>query len=247
MKVIIKALNRNAWSGIIQYKNCHTSLAPYFTRTGRLYTGLEPEDEKRLGEKLRMDLAPTSSFWLTFHIKMGAKDMELDTSDPYDELRYIFLKGHKRVANGLSDRKATANFVIVNELEEAKEANKLSQTKRKALRELDKMSVTDMRKCLRLFGMQADDMNSDLVEQRLTDLIDNDPDKFIMKWVENETKDIEFIIEEAIAKNVIRKSKNIYRYGTDIIGHGIDSTIEFLESPTNSDIRAAVVNEIKAK
>jgi hypothetical protein len=247
MRVTVKALNKNAWSGIIQYKNCHTSLAPYFTRTGRLYTGLTPEDEKRLGEKLRMDLAPTSAFWLTFHIKMGAKDMELDTEDPYDELRYIFLKSHKRVANGLSDKKATANYVIINELEEAKESNKLSQLKRKALRELDKMTITDMRKCLRLFGFQSDDMNSDIVEQRLTDFVESEPNKFIEKWIENETKEIEYIIEEAISKNIIRKSKNIYRYGTDIIGHGLDQTIEFLESPTNSDIRTTIVNEIKAK
>src|SRR4030042_3556252 len=122
MKVIVKPLNRNAWSGVIQYARCSTSLAPYFTRTGRLYTGLTEEDEVRLGEKLRIELNAASLFWVTFHIKLSGKDLVLDTEDPYDELRYLFLKSHKRVANGLADKKATANFVIINEEEEAVES-----------------------------------------------------------------------------------------------------------------------------
>jgi hypothetical protein len=241
MKVIVKPLNRNAWSGIIQYKNCHTSLAPYFTRTGRLYTGLSEEDEKRLGEKLRLELNPSSPFWITFHIKMSGKDLILDTDDSYDELRYLFLKSHKRVANGLSDRKATANFVIINEEEEAVESNKIGQVKRKALKEFD------MRKCLRLYGHKADDLSNETVEFKLSTLVEEDPDRFLETWVLNTNKDTEFLIQEAIAKNVIRKTKNVYKYGTDIIGHGIDETILFIDSPENQDLKLAITNETKAK
>jgi hypothetical protein len=247
MKVIVKPLNRNAWSGIIQYKNCHTSLAPYFTRTGRLYTGLSEEDEKRLGEKLRLELNPSSPFWITFHIKMSGKDLILDTDDSYDELRYLFLKSHKRVANGLSDRKATANFVIINEEEEAVESNKIGQVKRKALKEFDKLTVSEMRKCLRLYGHKADDLSNETVEFKLSTLVEEDPDRFLETWVLNTNKDTEFLIQEAIAKNVIRKTKNVYKYGTDIIGHGIDETILFIDSPENQDLKLAITNETKAK
>jgi len=247
MKVIVKPLNRNAWSGIIQYKNCHTSLAPYFTRTGRLYTGLSEEDEKRLGEKLRLELNPSSPFWLTFHIKMSGKDLVLSTDDPYDELRYLFLKSHKRVANGLADKKATANFVIINEEEEAIESNKLSQIKRKAIKEFDKLTVSEMRRCLRLYGHKAEDLSNESVEFKLNTLVEEDPSRFLTTWVMNTNKDTEFLIQEAVSKNVIRKSKNIYKYGTDIIGHGLEDAISFMDSPENQDLKLAISNETKAK
>src|SRR6056297_983904 len=189
MEVVVKALNKNPWSGVIQYRNCNTSLGPYFTRSGRTYTGLTKEDEERLGEKLRMDLTAGSMFWDTFHIKMSDKDLILETEDPYDELKYLFLKNHKRVANGLSDKKATANYVIINEVEEAKELNKYNKQKRKAFKEFDKLSFDEMRKCLRLYGHKSDTLENEIVEQKLSDIVENDPTKFLLKWVDNDSRE----------------------------------------------------------
>jgi len=247
MQAIIKTLNTNPWSGVKQYKNCNTSIASYFTRTGNRYTGLSKEDEARLGETLRIDLAPTSPFWITFHIKMGTKDLVIDTTDPYDELKYLFLKSHKRVADGLADNKATANYVIVNEEMEAKEMNKFSQLKRRALREFDKMSIGDMRKCLRILGRNAEETSAEIVEQRLNDYIEADPLMYMEKWVNNKRKDAEFLIQEAVSKNVIRKNKNIYKYGTDIIGHNLEAAVDYIEDVTNQDLKFAITQETNAK
>lgn len=247
MKVVVKALNKNPWSGVIQYKDCSTSLGPYFTRSGRVYTGLSKENEERLGGKLRMDLSPASKFWDTFHIKMTDKDMILDTEDPYDELKYHFLKSHKRVANGLSDRKATANYVIINEVEEAKELNKYNKQKRKAFKEFDKLSFDDMRKCLRLYGHKSDSLDNEIVEQKLGDLVEADPTKFLLKWVDNDSRETEFLIGEAVAKNVVRKNKNVYKYGTETLGHNIEEAIDFLNNAEHQDIRLAIMNETQVK
>jgi hypothetical protein len=247
MKIIVKTLNKNLWAGAAQYKNCTTSLAPYFTRSGRIYTGLTKEDEVRLGEKLRIDLLPTSPFWSTFHIKLGVKDLILDISDPYDELRYIFLRGHKRVADGLADKKPTANYVIVNEESEAKEENKRNQLRRRALRELDKLSIGDMRKCLRILGNKADEVSNEVVEQRLNNIVETNPLTFLEKWVDNKTKETEFLVQDAVAKNVIRKNKNVYKYGTDIIGQSLEGTVSYLDNPANQDLRFAITQETSAK
>ena len=247
MKVIVKTINKNVWAGVAQYKNCSTWLAPYLTRTGRRYTGMTESDEKRLGEKLRMDLSVNSMFWVSFHIKMGTKDLILDLDDPYDELRYIFLKDHKRVANGLADRKPTANYVIINEEAEAKETNIRNKIKRQALREFDKMSITDMRKCLRIIGHKADEMSSEVVEQKLGDFVEENPALFISKWVNNVRKETEFLIQEAVAKNVLRKNKNIYTYGTDVIGHNLEEVVVFLENPENQDLKFAITKETTTK
>lgn len=247
MKVVVKTLNRNLWAGVAHYKSCSTSLAPYLTRTGRVYTGLSKEDEQRLGEKLRMDLSVTSPFWTTFHIKLSSKDLLLDLEDAYDELRYIFLKSHKRVANGLNDRKATANFVIINEESEAREANVRNKIKRQAIKELDKMTISDMRKCLRILGNKADEMSSEVVEQKINDFVENDPSSFIEKWVNNTRKETEFLIQEAVSKNVIRRNKSVYKYGTDTIGHSLEETVDYLDKLENQDLRFAITKEVNSK
>jgi hypothetical protein len=247
MEITLKTLNTNPWSGVKQYKHCSTYIAPYLTRSGGLYTGLTKDDEVRLGETLRLDLSPKSPFWITFHIKMGAKDLVLNTTDPYDELKYLFLKNHKRVAEGLADRKATANYVIVNAENEAKEVNKFSQLKRRALKEFDKMSVGDMRKCLRILGRNAEETSAEIVEQRLNDFIEADPLTFMEKWVDNKNKDTEFLIQEAVSKNVIRKNKNVYKYGTDIIGHNLESAVDYINNSANQDLKFAITQETNAK
>lgn len=247
MKVVVRPINRNIWAGVTQYRNCHTTIAPYLTRTGRLYTGLTKEDEDRLGEKLRINLASSSPFWITFNIKMGVKDLVLDLEDAYDEMRYIFLKGHKRVANGLGDRKATANYVIINEEAEARETNIRNKIKRQALREFDKMTTSDMRKCLRILGNKADEMSAEVVEQKLGDFVETNPADFLDKWVNNTRKETEFLVQEAVAKNVLRKNKNIYKYGTDVVGHSLEEVVTYLEKPENQDLKFAIQKETTSK
>nr|DAX21779.1 MAG TPA: RECA-STRANDED DNA BINDING DOMAIN, RIKEN [Caudoviricetes sp.] len=112
---------------------------------------------------------------------------------------------------------------------------------------MDKMSIEDMRKCLRLYGIKSDTLSNEMVEAKLSEQIEAAPDKFIMKWVENPNKEITFVIEEAIAKNIIRKNRTQYFFGTDLIGNGIDDVIAYLNNKKNQDIKLAIMGEIKSK
>lgn len=121
------------------------------------------------------------------------------------------------------------DYVLINKDSEAEQANRINKIKREAYRELDKMSIEDMRKCLRLYGMKSDTMSNELVEAKLTEQVETAPDKFMLKWVNNPNKEINFVIEEAIAKNIIRKNRTQYFFGTDLIGNGIDDVIVYLQ------------------
>lgn len=139
------------------------------------------------------------------------------------------------------------DYVLINKDSEAEQANRINKIKREAYRELDKMSIEDMRKCLRLYGMKSDTMSNELVEAKLTEQVETAPDKFMLKWVNNPNKEINFVIEEAIAKNIIRKNRTQYFFGTDLIGNGIDDVIVYLQDKKNQDIKLAIMNEIKSK
>jgi len=247
MKITLKHINRYSWSGVKRYKNCVDSLGSYFTRSGRLYTGLTREDEERLGKELGLDLRSGSEFWNTFRVRVTGEDVILNTDDPMDEMKYLFLRGHKRVKNSLEEMKPTANYVLVNKEDVAQKTNEFARIKRKAYKELDKMSMDEMRKALRIFGQNPNSVSDDIVEARLNEYVENSPGKFIDKWVNNKNRNTEFLVKEAISNNVIRRNKNIYKYGSDVIGHNMQEVVDFLDNPENQEVKTTILNEIETK
>jgi hypothetical protein len=250
MEVVLKHKKKDSWAGVIKYKGCFDYISPVLTRSGNKHTGLTEEDAIRLEKALGLEkdtLAPFSKYWSTFAIKISAKETYLDTSRPWDELQYLFLRNHKRVANGVNDLKPMTEYIIINKDSEAQESNKINKRKREAIKEFDKLSLDDMRKCLRLLGYKSDTMSSELVESKLFELVERDPEVFFSKWVDNKSKDTEVIIQTALAKNIMRKNKNAYYYGTEIIGTSLEDTVAYLNNKNNQDLRMAIMNELESK
>lgn len=250
MEVIVKLTKINPWTGLIKWSNCFDYVSTYWTRSGSRYTGLTTEKARELEQKMGKaegELDPSSTFWDTFAIKIGKRELIINTDRPEGELQYLFLLKHKRVANGLDKVTPATDYVLINKEAEAEQANKINKIKRDAYRALDKMSLEDMRKCLRLFGIKADTMSNELVEARLTVNIERDPAKFIRIWVENPNKEINFIIEEALSKNIIRKNRSAYYFGTDLIGNGLEDVIAYLKDKKNQDLYLSIIGEIKSK
>lgn len=250
MEVELKFARVNPWAGIAKYKNCYDYIGPYFTRSGNIYTGLTEEDARRLEKAIGFEegkLSPSSLYWKTYSVRLGAKPLYLHTERPEDELAYLFLKNHKRVALGLSNLRPQHDYVLVNSNAEAEAANRLNKVKREAFAEFNKMSLEDMRKCLRIYGHKADNISNELVESKLFELIEKDPNKYFLIWVNNKNKETQYILETAISKNIIRKSKNVYYYGTDVIGRSQDDAISFLNDKSQQEIKLAILSEIEGK
>lgn len=250
MKITIEPLIAKSWSNIHQYKNCHTDIGTYFLKNGLVYTGFDDsneEDRIRLEKKLGYDLSPISDFWKTFFIRMTNNPLELDISDAYDELKYVFLKKHKLVADSLQNKKATAEYVIINEEAEATEKNKKAKIRRDAYKAFDKLSNVDIKKALRLYGYKSEHISAEQAEAKLTELVEENPQKFLDIWVNNKDRDTQYLIEAAMSKNVIRKNKSAYMYGTDIIGNTIEDAVAFLNNPKNQEIKRIILNDIEVK
>ena len=203
MEIILKHKRKDSWAGVTKYKNCFDYIGPFLTRSGNAHTGLTPEDAKRLELALHFPeghLAPYASYWKTFAVKLTGAELILNTEFPLEELQYLFLLNHKLVANGLSDMKPGTVYVLINKDAEAQESNKIAKRKRDAIKEFDKLSLEDMRKALRLYGFKTDTMSAELVENKLFEVVEKDPESFFRKWVNNKDKEIEFLIQAAIAK-----------------------------------------------
>ncbi len=250
MEVIVRMTKKNPWTGLIKWSNCFDYLGSYWTRSGSRYTGLTKETARELETKMGLNegtLDPMSSYWDTFAIKIGKRDLTINTDSPEGELQYLFLKKHKRVADGVKNISPATDYVLVDRDLEATEANKISKIKREAYREFDKLNLEDMRKCLRLFGIKADTLSNELVEAKLSEQVEKNPEKFLRIWVNNDNKEINFVIEEALSKNILRKNRTSYYFGTDLIGNGISDVIAYLKDKKNQDIYLTILNDIKSK
>lgn len=250
MEVIVKIIKQNPWTGLIKWSNCTDVIGTYYKRSGVRYTGLTDEEarsfEQRFGYK-EGTLAPESTYWDTFGVKISVKGTTINTDTLEGEFQYKFLKNHKFVADGVSNITPQKNWVIINKEAEAEQANKANKVKREAYRAFDKMTLEEMRKCLRIFGIKSDNLSNELVEAKMNEQIDKDPSKFIRLWVENPNKEMNFLVESAISKNIIRKNRTAYYFGTDMIGNGLEDVIAYLSDKKNQDILLAIRNEAKVK
>jgi len=250
MIVELKLRKKNPWAGLVKYKNCFDYIAPYFTRSGSIYTGLTPEDEKKFEKELGYaegTLAKSSPFWQTFTVKIGSRSMILDDQFPRQEMIIKFLSGHKRVATSLDKLTAGKDYLLINRQAEAIEQNKINKLRRDAIKQFDKLTLDEMRKCLRLFGVKSDNLSNELVESTLFNLVDKQPKKFFEKWVDNKSKDTEFLIEEAIAKGIIRKDRTQYYYGSEMLADSLESCIAYLDAKKNQDLKLSIINQVENK
>jgi len=247
MEVILKPLRTSEWAGVHKYRNCNDWIGTYLTRSGARYTGLIDEDAKRLGDILKVDLFHASEFWNNFYIRISNKDVYFNTDDPSDEIKYLFLKSHKRVRDGFNDNKPGANYVLINKEAEAVEANKYNQLRRKAILEFGKLSAVEQRKVLRLFGHRADNLTPELVENKLFEIVEKEPQRFLDRWTNNKNRETEFLIQEAVSKNVIRRNKSEYKYGTDTIGFTLEDAISYINNPEHRDLKEIITNDVKVK
>ena len=250
MVVALKIKKKNPWAGLLKYKHCFDYIAPYFTRSGSIYTGLTPEDERHFEKALGYPeghLSKTSEFWTTFCVKVGTRGLVLDDQFPLQALQIKFLSGHKRVATSLDKLSAGKDYLLINREAEAIQKNKQNSLRRDAIKAFDTLSLDDMRKCLRLFGIRSDNMSNELVESQMFDIVDKQPKRFLDKWVNNKKKDTEFILEEAIAKGVIRKDRTQYFYGTEMFADSLQDAIAYLDAKKNQDLKLSIINEVKSK
>ena len=250
MVVELKIKKKNPWIGLVKYKNCFDYIAPYYTRSGSIYTGLTPEDEKYFEKALGYEeghLSKTSDFWTTFSVKIGTRSLLLDDSIPRQAMIIKFLSGHKRVATSLDKLDAGKDYLLINKEEEAIETNKINKLRRDAIKDFDKLSIDQMRKCLRILGIGGSNMSNEVVESTLFNRVDKNPKEFFDKWVDNKSKETEFLLEDAIAKGVIRKERTQYYYGTELFADSLQDAIAYLDAKKNQDLKLSIINQVENK
>ena len=248
-KVTLKPIKKHGWlpddhDGSLRYSKCFERLTVQAMKgTGVLNTGLTEEDERRLENKMNMSPGTLSrynkDYWTMFKVDVPKEGTILDLAFPEDELKYMVLKAHQRVANSEMERfdSPFAEYVMTSEEQEAKVVNKKSKLKRKAYKVFSNMSTTEMKDVLKVMGKRAgDDASVDFVESQLDKIVTDDPQNFLTT-VEDPTFAMRAFIDDCIASRVLVKNGTKYQLpGGDTVGYTLEQTIEYLKNPDNQEV-----------
>lgn len=232
-----------------RFKNCHDDISSYYTRTGSIYTGLTAEEAKELGEKLSKDLSPNSDFWKDYFVRIPENGLRLDIDSPLQRLDYLFLRNHKDITDLGREpiERLGTRYVIVDEDRIAKREDIKNKSTIKALKFYESMTKMQKERCLRIFGINANNTSEEVINKRLFDIINQRTNDFIELWIDNKSRDIQWLIEEGIARRILLKKNGIYQYNGIQLGLNLAEAISYLNDPVNSEIKDALFKQIELK
>lgn len=222
------------------------------------------EEIKEIREELErltgLDLRGTSEYWNTYYIRIGDK-LALNFDNPADRIKYYILLSNNYAAPEL-EAKDNPDFMHTKfhmhraENEEGQKAVK-SRERDKAVADL--YAMYDNKAKLILIGKYIlsskvkESMTQDAVYNLLRDNLANDKDgSIVRKFNEATSKTIEelqfkLIVDEALARHVLRIRDGYYQRGNATYGKTIKDVVKFLSSPENANEFASIKEEVEEK
>lgn len=235
--VTVKPLPKKGRTQFTTYSNCGRTFGISMnSKTGEKVTGLTPEDEKELGEKLSSDLTKNSPFWLSFMIRLTNKEDVLRLDEPMDKLKYLVMKTKKWIAPSRDKINAFSDYVLYNEVEEAEKDNVASDNKLTAYGYLTSMSDEEKSDFLKLFGgVKTYGTRPSIIKKKLIDIVDTNPLLFISCF-EDKDKKHKIMFEDLIQKKIVKVKNGAYYHNEDMLGADLNLAIAKLKNPKNQDL-----------
>lgn len=206
------------------------------------------------------DLSGTSSYWGTYYLKIGEKKA-LNFDNPIDRIAYYILLSNRYAAPELEAKGnpdyAQAKFYIHRD--ETEDSSKVLKSRERDKAIADLFALYDNEPKLKLIGKYVlgskikDSMKKDTAYKALREAIETDKEgNIVRKFAEATSKTIEelqykLIIDEAIAKHVIRYREGYYQRGNATYGKSLKDAIKFLSSPEHADEFASIKEEVEEK
>ena len=229
-------------------------------------TGLTEEEEKTLGERLKVDLSKQflidkpHPFWDSKmgEVSLDNRTMIFDTDNPIELIRIKICKNSKYVANSMKEYEEglfpEATHVIFDESEEIEEKASRIEIKKKAVMETAKLSKG---KKVELIMVLSADGSDYLRAKNLKGKSDNFIEVELDKIIENKSADVlrylkmdkdelatNALILEALQKNVLEKVGHKIMYHESILGQDVYDVIKYMNAPENQEFKLRILSQV---
>jgi len=149
-----------------------------------------------------------------------------------------------KFAKSLSEKSAKAEFVIFNEEQEAVVNITARKVKREAFSVFNAMSPTEMRDALTAMGKKADSVSNEIAEDMLGTIVETRPEYFLTIAKDKFFKEKVFL-NKLIQQGIIKKGGSKVYYDQEMLGHDVESAIEYLTNPKNDNVVEALKKQLK--
>lgn len=249
--VHVKPINRYSWlpdghDGQTRYTGCAEFLCIQINiDTRALNTGLTADDEKRLEKALKLDVGTLSRFnfdyWGDYKktIRIPKEGIVLNLDNPSDELTYLNLLAHSKVANSEQEKfeNPEYEYVMTTPQKEAEVKNTVNKKKREAYKVFGKMSTSESIDVLKYAGKKTDNSHTiDMIESSIAEIIERDPQDFLDIVNDPDFKMKVFVKDCIGIKALVLRGTRYTINGGDSIGNTLIQAIEYLNDPINQDI-----------
>lgn len=266
MIVKVKKVDRNInWgakdpkTGLVKsmYEGCKDIFICGLDATsGVVKTGLSEEDEKEFETLLGLEkgtLKKSSAYWTTYRISIPEDGLTLNTDNPKDALAYKVMSADPTIAKSLTEVRtnAKAEYVMTTESAEAAVKNTKRNEKAKAYAAFAKLTQAETLDALYMFGKDPSSMDFEIAQDRLGEIVDENPSKFLDVVGDKQFKDKVFFMK-LIRAGVVRKhgtgtGTNMPLYFEDImLGSGLEEAIVFFKDKENQQIALGIKKAYEA-
>lgn len=249
--VRIKAISKDNWSGMNRFPKCKDSFSAV-QRNGAYAVGLTDKERRELETRLDLktnELGPFSKFWRDFVVHIHNKELILDLDNPMDFITYKVLMESPRVAESDKNedriKKPKAEYAVYDEAEKTKRENVKVTLKKKAWKIFNTASKKEQRDLLKLMGVNSHNASDEIVENKLAEIVENDPIKVIETKNQDNFK-MKVFLADCVRTKALRRNSGAYFYGDIHLGHDEEMAILFLENPENQEILLALKQKVQA-
>jgi hypothetical protein len=232
------------------YEGAKKGLAPSKYDTGKYKTGSITEDiyKEYQTKDQRLEGITFKEFYKNRRLSIYKQVRVLDISDILDKLDYEWLKEHPYIAESIEEYNPTVHqYVLTNSEKVAAKSIAKMNNVYEAITIYKTLSPSQVRR-IALWGYNINLMNTSdvLVEEKMFQLIEKDPDKFI-RLHKDPNKELKTKIAEAVDLGILIKKGAAYFMGENVLGSNEDAVISFLMEPKNQEYKKTILSEIEAK
>jgi len=268
-KYILRKVRTNTWSGIDRFSDTKEGIACNIDNQGLPITGLT-EDTKVQNDKGHIETVKGtrtqieealgvepgylkrgttikhSDFWVQYAVILDFAEKRFDTNNPEDWLAVEFLKAQKQVAFGSSNITAYSEYLLYSPEDAAITANKSNKGKREANKIFETLTLGDRKEVLEMFGMRAESLSADEVENKLYDSMEEFPAKFML-FVNDPTRKQQAFIRSCLDRKVLTLVNGDIMYNSTLISYDVQNAAIKLFSEEHATTLAAIKLQINPK